>query len=183
MFGFGKKKTPQEEFMADMRAAMNNPKTTCQQDIAEMLWAKYKPLTENIKTPEDFHRVYDLVGQTVSNLEWPPAAFMWMGDVCEGVLQKPTQAAYWFKKAADSGEPNGARCYADMIMSGAVEGDKSEAFAYYQRASEGGVAEASFVLGEFLRNMGRREDALKAYRLSLSQGYAMAQMRIDQMEV
>lgn len=183
MFGFGKqaRKTPQEEWQEDVRAAMASPSTSCRQDIAEMLWTKYKKLADGIESAEDFQRVYDLIGQTVANFQWPLEALMWMGDVCEGVLHKPDQAAHWFKTAADQGSPNGARNYADMIMAGMVPGGPGEAFPYYRQASEGGVAEASFVLGEFLRKAGKRDEALTAYRKSVAQGYAMAQMRIDQM--
>ncbi len=181
MFGFDKHKTPEEEWQDDVREALASPSTSCQQDISEMLWAKYKKLADGIKSAEDFQRAYELIGQTVANFQWPLEALMWMGDVCESVLQKPDQAAHWFKAAADQGSPNGARNYADMIMAGMVSGEPGEAFSYYRQASEGGVAEASFVLGEFLRKAGKRDEALAAYRKSVEQGYAMAQMRIDQM--
>ena len=182
MAGNKKTQTPQEEWQADVRAAMASPVTSCRQDIAEMLWKKYKPLADAIQSADDFHRVYDLIGQTVANFQWPIEALMWMGDVCESVLHENRQAAHWFKAAADLGSPAGARNYADMIMSGAAQGDRQEAFQYYRQASDGGIAEASFVLGEFLRNAGKREDALSCYRKSLAQGYEMAQVRIDQMK-
>lgn len=181
MFGFGKKKTPQEEWKADVEAAMASPDTACRQDIAEMLWRKYKPLADNIKSTDEFHRAYDLIGQTVANFQWPLEALMWMGDVCESVLKKPEQAAHWFRTAADQGDPNGARNYADMIMGGLVEAERMDAVRYYQIASDGGVGEASFVLGEFLRNSGQRETALQMYRRALDQGCDMAQARIAQM--
>lgn len=183
MFGFGKQKqkTPEEEWQEDVRVAMASPETSCRQDIAEVLWAKYKKFADAITSKEDFLRAYNLIGQTVANFGWPIEALMWMGDVCESILHKPDQAAHWFKAAADQGSPNGARNYADMIMAGFVPGGHEEAFKYYSQASEGGIAEASFVLGEFLRNAGMRDAALAAYRKTVAQGYAMAQTRIDQM--
>lgn len=50
MFGFSNKKSACEEFDEDIKVALESPKTTCRQDIAEMLWAKYEPMTKNIKT-------------------------------------------------------------------------------------------------------------------------------------
>ena len=43
---------------------------------------------------------------------------MWMGDFAENVMNNVQQAVFWYKKAADLGDGNGARCYADMLMTG-----------------------------------------------------------------
>jgi len=182
MFGFGKKKlTPQEEWQADVKAAMASPETACKQDIAEMLWEKYKKLADNIHSREDFQRVYDLIGQTVANFQWPLEALMWMGDVCESLLRKPDQAAHWFKTAADLGNPQGARNYADLAMSHAITVEPPEVIKYYQQASDGGIVEASFMFGEIWRAVGNKVEALLAYRRAADKGYSPAQKCINQM--
>lgn len=80
------------------------------------------------------------------------------------------------------GDGNGARCYADMLMTGkGVQRDTQQAMRYYADAADKGVPEAAFVLGEFLRNSGDRDNALKAYRQAYNGGYTPAKARIDQM--
>lgn len=49
-------------------------------------------------------------------------------------------------------------------------------------AADKGVPEAAFVLGEFLRNAGDRDNAIKAYQQAVDGGYLPAQQRIDQMK-
>ena len=110
-------------------------------------------------------------------------AIMWMGDFAENVMHNLEQAAFWFKKAADLGDGNGARCYADMLMTGnGVQRNVQQAMHYYADAADKGVPEAAFVLGEFLRNNGDRDNALKAYQQAFDGGYAPAKVRIDQMK-
>ena len=173
--------TPQEEFDADLRNAMANPETGCSQDIAEILWKKYKALISNTESGDDFKRAFALLGLLLTNFEGPIEALLVMASICEQILKKPEQAAQFFKIAADKGSAYGARCYADLLMAGNVQGNISAAFPYYMQASKGGIGEASFVLGEYYRNNGMKDKALAAYRLSVEQGYDVAQTRIDQM--
>lgn len=93
------------------------------------------------------------------------------------------EAAKRFKKAADLGDGEGARCYADMRMIGkGVQKDPHDAIRYYAMAADKGIPEATFVIGEYFRNRGDKKNALKAYRKSYEGGYAPARMRIRQME-
>lgn len=149
-------------------------------DICKVVYNKAQSLLKN-PTQESVHQAYDLMGNLASQFEYVPA-IMWMGDFSENVMKKLDKAAYWYKKAADLGDGNGSRCYADMLMTGnGVQRDVAQAMHYYADAADKGVPEAAFVLGEFLRNNGDRENALKAYRQALAGGFAQAQIRIDQM--
>ena len=122
------------------------------------------------------------MGNMAAQFEYIPA-IMWMGDFAENAMHKLQQAVYWYKKAAELGDGNGARCYADMLMAGnGVEKDFQLAMHYYADATDKGVPEAAFVLGEYLRNAGDCENALKAYQQAVDGGYQNAQIRIDQMK-
>ena len=193
LFGFGKGKkqqttapqsTPDEcqtEFDRDVRALLARDDIQCQQDVCEAEYQKAQQLLAN-PTQENVHRAYDLMGNMASKFDYVPA-IMWMGDFAEGAMQNLRQAAFWFKKAADLGDGNGARNYADMLMTGnGVSQDQQEALKYYSLAAEKGVPEAAFVLGEYLRSRGDRAGALKAYQQAVDGGYAPAQIRINQMQ-
>lgn len=187
LFGKNKKEEPakkpasgESEFDRDIRALLDRPDIQCRSDICEAEYQKAMGLLEN-PTSETVHRAYDLMGHLAAEFEYVPA-ILWMGDFAENVLHDLKQAAYWYKKAADLGDGNGSRCYADMLMIGnGVERDVRAAMHYYADAADKGVPEAAFVLGEYLRNAGDRENALKAYKQALVGGYAPAQIRIDQM--
>ncbi len=170
----------ESEFDRDIRALLARDDIQCRQDVCEAEFAKAKSLLEN-PTQEKVHRAYDIMGNLASQFEYPPA-MLWMGDFAENVKKKLSEAVFWYKKAADLGDGNGARCYADMLMAGmGVNRDPRQAMQYYTVAANAGVPEAAFVLGEFFRNAGDRENALKAYRKALAGGYAPAQTRINQM--
>lgn len=173
------KSSGQDEFDADLASWM----TSDEQDRNVFLKREFdKALAmQNNHTQESVHRAYDLMGNIASKFDYIPA-IMWMGDFAESVMQNMQQAAFWYKKAADLGDGNGARCFADMLISGkGVERNLQLAMHYYADAADKGVPESAFVLGEFLRNNGDRENALKAYQKAVGGGYTPAQSRIDQM--
>ena len=190
LFGFGKKKEPkkpianapaQSEFDRDIQELLARDDITCRPEICEVEFKKAESL---LKTPtqENVHRAYDIMGNLASQFEYIPA-IMWMGDFAENVMQNLQQAVFWYKKAADMGDGNGARNYADMLMSGrGVQQNPREAFQYYALAADKGIPEAAFVLGEFLRNSGDRENAIKAYQQALDGGYSPAKTRLDQIK-
>lgn len=169
------------EFDRDIRELLGRDNIQCRQDICEAEYEKAQRLLRE-QTQESVHRAYDLMGNLAAQFDYVPA-ILWMGDFAESVMKDLAQAAYWYKKAADLGDGNGARNYADMVMIGnGVQRDQREAMRYYSLAAEKGAPEAAFVMGEFLRNQGDRENALKAYQKALNGGYAPAQIRIDQMQ-
>lgn len=193
LFGFGKKKdqkakaapqTPsgnESEFEKDIRELLARDDITCRPEICEAEYKKGLSLLDN-PTQEKIHRAYDIMGNLASQFEYIPA-ILWMGDFAENAMQNLQQACFWYKKAADMGDGNGARNYADMLMTGrGVQPNQREAIKYYAQAADAGIPEAAFVMGEYLRNAGDRANALKAYQQAVDGGYAPAQQRINQMK-
>ena len=169
------------EFDRDIRDLLARDDIQSRPEICEVEYKKAMNLLSN-PSQENVHRAYDLMGNLASQFDYVPA-IMWMGDFAENVMHNLQQAAFWYKKAADLGDGNGSRCYADMLMTGnGVQRDLRLAMHYYADAADKGVPEAAFVLGEYLRNTGDRANALKAYQQALDGGYAPAQVRIDQMK-
>ena len=159
---------------------LENNNTQDRNDICKIIFDKAITLLKQ-PTQNNVHRAYDLMGNLASQFEYIPA-IMWMGDFVENVMQNPKQAVYWYKKAAELGDGNGARCYADMLMTGnGTPRNPKLAIEYYSIASDKGIPEAAFVIGEFLRNSGNRDAALAAYQKAANLGYNMAQIRVDQM--
>ena len=169
------------EFDRDIRELLARDDIQSRPEICDVEYKKALSLLNN-PSQENVHRAYDLMGNLASQFDYVPA-IMWMGDFAENVMQNLQQAVFWYKKAADLGDGNGSRCYADMLMTGnGVQRDIRLAMHYYADAADKGVPEAAFVLGEYLRNTGDRENALKAYQQALDGGYSPAQTRIDQMK-
>ncbi len=169
------------EFDRDIRDLLARDDIQSRSEICDVEYKKALSLLNN-PSQENVHRAYDLMGNLASQFDYVPA-IMWMGDFAENVMQNLQQAVFWYKKAADLGDGNGSRCYADMLMTGnGVQRDIRLAMHYYADAADKGVPEAAFVLGEYLRNTGDRENALKAYQQALDGGYSPAQTRIDQMK-
>lgn len=184
LFGFGKKKTPapkkKSEFEQDIEALLARDDIQCRSEICE---AEYRKALELLKNPteEKTHRAYDLMGPLAAEFDYLPA-ILWMGNFAESALCDLKQAAFWYKKAADLGDGNGARNYADMLMTGnGIPRNPETAIHYYVIAANSGVPEAAFVLGELFRNSGDTENAVKAYRLAKENGYAPAGQRLQQM--
>ncbi len=182
-----KTETPDEEtdhdaeFNEDIRKLMAREDIQCATDICEAEYKKAEDLADEDDS-DSVLRAYDIMGNLATQFNYVPA-ILWMGDFAEGALENPGQAAFWYKKAADLGDGNGARNYADMLMTGqGLPKDREEAKKYYSMAAENGVPEAAFVMGEFLRNSGDREGALKAYQKAADAGYAPASFRIEQMK-
>ncbi len=177
------KKNPGEsEFDRDIRELLARDDIQCRPEICEAEFKKAMSLLEN-PTQDKVHRAYDIMGHLASEFDYIPA-IMWMGDYAESAMQNLQQAVFWYKKAAEMGDGNGARCYADMLMTGnGVERDPRMALHYYTEASNKGIPEAAFVLGEFLRNSGDRDNAIKAYKQALNGGYEPAEMRLKQMGI
>ena len=169
------------EFEEDMINLMARDDIQSPADMCKAEYEKAISLTKN-PTQDNVHRAYDLMGNMAAQFHYLPAV-MWMGDFAENVMKNDQQAVYWYKMAAEMGDGNGSRCYADMLMAGkGVERNVKLAMHYYADAADKGVPEAAFVLGEYLRNMGDSKNALMAYQQALDGGYAPASMRIAQMK-
>lgn len=181
LFDVFKKKDKENEFESDIKALMARNDIECRQDICEAEYQKALQLA-NSDNQKNIHRAYDLMGNLASQFDYPPAS-LWMGDFMENAVGNLEQSVYWYKKAADAGDANGARCYADMLMIGkGAQQNIQEAFKYYSIAAENGIPEAAFVMGEILRNAGEKQKALAAYQKALDNGYMPAKKRIAQLQ-
>lgn len=112
-----------------------------------------------------------------------PEAQVWMGDFFETVEHDLEKAAEWFKIASDNESADGARCYADMLMSGrGVEKNAEEAVKYYKLAADRGQIEAQFVMGQYYQMNGEFALALKYFHMSMDGGYAPAKEKVVRLE-
>ena len=146
----------------------------------------YLTAVKNLKHPSQ-----DIVAQSLKTIKLiasahgcaVPEAQVYVGHYCETVENDLEMAAIWFKKASDNGSADGARCYADMLISGrGVRKDEAAAIKYYSLAAERGQPEAQFVLGQYLQMSGDMDGALKYYRLAEEGGFASAKQRILEIE-
>ncbi len=95
-----------------------------------------------------------------------PDAQKWVGDYYENVIKDYGKATVWYKKAADNGSIEGARCYADMLMTGkGVQQDIDAAMDYYRIAADEGHSAAQFVLGQYYAKQGNTEESQKYFTL------------------
>ena len=169
------------EFDSLVRELMARDDVQDREDICEHIYARAQKLLE-MPTQETVRRAYDLMGNLAAQFGYAPAMLR-MGDFMENVQQNDESACNWYKRAADLGNGNAARNYADMLMAGkGVQKDQREAFRYYRMAMDKGVPEAAFFVGEFLRNMGNAEGTVMAYQKALNLGYAPARVRLEQMK-
>ena len=172
--------TKKSRFNEDIKEYRRRADIQRRGNICEVEYKKAQDLLKN-PTNETVHQAYDIMGKLASQFDYVPA-ILWMGDFVENVLNDLPQATRWYKKAADLGSGEGARNYADMLMTGrGIKQDPSEAMRFYSIAADRGVPEAAFVMGELYRNQGDREKALKAYKQALDGGYEPARVRISQM--
>jgi TPR repeat protein len=84
-----------------------------------------------------------------------------------GVPKDLTQSAYWYRKAADQGNPAAQVYLGYMYTVGmGVPQDKAEAVRWYRRAASAGNAEAEVNLGAlYIRGDGVKQDIQEALRL------------------
>jgi len=180
---FGKKKEEKKhmnEFQEDISKLLSRDDLRSRSDVAKVEYEKALNIVNNASSQEEIIRAYNLMGPLAVEFEYV-LAMMWMGDFAESLKRNMQEAGYWFKKAAEKGDPNGARNYADLIMSGQIGGSQTEALSYYAFAADNGIAEAAFVMGELMRNSGNNERALEYYKKALDGGYTLAEIRISQL--
>lgn len=85
----------------------------------------------------------------------------------KGVPPNPVQAAYWYRKAADAGDPMAQNQLGYLCLKGiGVEKSDSEAFRWFLRASAGGSSTGKLNLAvAYLQGVGIRSDAALAAAL------------------
>ena len=96
-----------------------------------------------------------------------------------GVSKDPAQAAYWYRKAADQGDP-AAQIYLGYLYTAGigVPRDTAEAIRWYRRAASSNSPQAEVNLaGHYMRGDGVKQDTAEALRLLRSaaeKGYGRA---------
>ncbi|NLI76042.1 MAG: sel1 repeat family protein [Candidatus Riflebacteria bacterium] len=94
------------------------------------------------------------------------------------------QAAYWWQRAADRGDPAAQKNLADLLLTGqGGRRDPALALALYRQAAGKGSAEAQFALAE-LHEKGEEvpRDLVQAYGFyaqAVRQGHPLANLRLD----
>lgn len=105
-----------------------------------------------------------------------------------GIKRDAKTAAFWYREAAERGDPGGMFQYALLLMKGRnVPADKKAADEYMRRAAEGGNAQAQFNWAQILisDNPGEHglELALPFYEKAAAQGVPDAQYAVAQLYV
>ena len=90
------------------------------------------------------------------------------------------KAKYWARKPAEAGIPKSQFLYATIIDR---EDDDEEAFQWFLKAAEGGIAEAQFRVGvAYADGLGvkqSRDEAIKWLTLAVDQNHFLAKFRLD----
>ena len=85
------------------------------------------------------------------------------------VPRDPVMMLYWYRKGAESGDCLAALHLADCYRDGVgVKVDDNEALFWYRKAAELTPYYGLAMLGRFYEKRGRREEAIRAYRESLT---------------
>jgi TPR repeat protein len=85
-----------------------------------------------------------------------------------GVAVDNRKAAYWLRKAAEHGQPEGQMMLGTLYFYGTgVEKDYIKAYAWCDLAQDGGNADAQSCRDAALQSMLSKDDVRAAFRLSL----------------
>ncbi len=107
----------------------------------------------------------------------------WMGDYFETVQRNNAEAVKWFKAAAENGNAEGMRCYADMLISGrGVKQDEKEAIRYYEKAADMGQMESMFVIGQHYYKNDNKDKAKEYFRKASDKGFTPAREMLEKLE-
>lgn len=172
----------EDEFSADVSRLLGRRDVQCREDIYKIEYDKALRLIDTGKSSDNYRARNILLH--LEELSYIPAIMFYahMYESTEDERYYP-EAVKRFKRAADLGDGEGARCYADMRMLGkGIQKDPHDAIRYYAMAADKGIPEAMFVIGEYFRNRGDKEHALKAYKGAYAGGYGPAQERIRQLK-
>lgn len=153
------------------------------QDLSDICGHIFEKAQQLAQEPDEqsMIRAWRLMGGLASQFRYVPA-MLWLGDFAENAMNDDESACKWYRQAADQGSGEGAKAYADMLMTGkGVERDSTEAIRYYVIAMEKDVPEAAFVIGEIRRVKGDIEGACAAYQKALDLGYEPAGRRLEQL--
>lgn len=115
--------------------------------------------------------------------QWDPARRLKFGY---GMTADPRAAAYWYRRAAEAGDPRAAYNWGLALKQGlGVERDLAASRSWLEKAANSGVLEAHYVLGNIHRQgLGTRRDPLRAaalYRLASERGHARSQHALGNM--
>ena len=169
------------EFEKDVQELMGRPDINSKEEICKIEYEKakkYLTVTDSLT----FQHAFDIMQGLAKMFNYIPA-IMWLGHLNESNLNNTSTAADWYKKAADLGDGEGCRCYADMLMTGrGIPANEQLAMEYYLKASNLGIPEASFVVGEYHRTTGDIQKALAAYEKAAQSGYKPAIERVNQLK-
>lgn len=103
-----------------------------------------------------------------------------------GVPKNDTEAANWYRKAAELGHTLAQYNLGNMLKTGlGVEKDELEAVAWYRKAADSGLPPAQYDLAVMYDSVkgvfGDDAEAAKWYRKAADQGFAMAQNNLGVM--
>jgi hypothetical protein len=101
-----------------------------------------------------------------------------------GVAQNRTEAARWYRRAAESGEPRAQYNLGDLYLRGeGVERDEVAAFGWFRKAALGGYPQGRIMVGSmYAVGRGTPADPAAAYMwltLAAEQGDAGANGKLD----
>ena len=161
--------------------------------LNEITGSKPKPVNvaavrkEAIKAYErgEYQTAYELFSNILSDKE----ARYYLGDMYEkglGVDQSDTEAARWYRRAAEQGHALAQNNLGEMYEKGlGVERSDSEAAKWYRMSAEQGDVSAQNSLGKMYkegRGVERSDsEAAKWYRMSAEQGNVSAQNNLGEM--
>ena len=161
--------------------------------LNEITGSKPKPVNvaavrkEAIKAYErgEYQTAYELFSNILSDKE----ARYYLGDMYEkglGVDQSDTEAARWYRRAAEQGHALAQNNLGEMYEKGlGVERSDSEAAKWYRMSAEQGYVSAQNNLGEmYEKGRGVEQsdvEAVKWYRKAAEQGNASAQNSLGEM--
>jgi TPR repeat protein len=85
-----------------------------------------------------------------------------------GVVTDNRKAAYWLRKAAEHGQPEGQMMLGSLYFNGAgVEKNYVKAYAWCDLAQDGGNSDAQMCRDAALQSLTSKDDVKAAFRLSL----------------
>ncbi len=114
---------------------------------------------------------------------WDPEVRLRFGY---GMTADPRAAAYWYRRAAEAGDPRSAYNWGLALKQGrGVARDPEAARTWLRRAADRGVLEAFYALGNiYRRGEGARRDPARAaelYRQAAERGHARSQHALGNM--
>jgi len=141
-------------------------------------------IEENVEIAENYFKLA-LKHILVSIAEGDPEAQCDLGYMYSfgcGLAQCKTEAAKYYKLAADSGLARAQHNLAHMYDTGdGIVKDQSMAINYYKMAADRGDISAQYNLGYMYDATGQESDAIKFYEMAAGQGFCNAQFNLGEL--